>query len=141
MKGLHMTELAEGEEILFGPVRKTSKINLTVKSETTPGRATHTSFRTVCITNQRVIIETGDSAINYPAKDIQTVFIKRKKDKKKKEARFHILQIRTKRGHTVKFEIPDISSEKETLLKQVFPSAAITESRGIGGFLDRVLGG
>lgn len=140
MNGLHTTKLAEGEEILFGPSRKASTTNLTVKSENEPGEVTHTTFRTVCITNQRVIIEAGDSAITYPNNDVETVIIKRNTGKKKKITSFNILQIRTCRGSKVKIEIPGVGTEKEHLLAQTFPNASITESRGLNGFLDRVLG-
>ena len=54
---------------------------------------------------------------------------------------FNILQIRTGRGNTVKIEIPGVNVEKLVLLRQVFPNATITESRGMGGFLDRIFGG
>jgi hypothetical protein len=141
MTGLHTTKLAEGEEILFGPSRRASTSNLTVKSEHENGEVTHTSFKTVCITNQRVIIEAGDSALTYPNKDIETVIIKRNSGKKTRMKSFNILQIRTRRGNAVKIEIPGVGTEKEPLLAQTFPNASITESRGINGFLDRVLGG
>jgi len=141
MTGLHTIKLAEDEEILFGPSRRASTTNLTVKSEHEPGEVTHTTFRTVCITNQRVIIESGDSALTYPNSDIEKVIIKRITGKKKKITSFNILQIRTCRGNTVKIEIPGVGTEKESLLAQTFPNASITESRGLNGFLDRVLGG
>lgn len=141
MTGLHTTKLAEGEEILFGPSRRASTSNLTVKSEHEPGEVTHTTFRTVCITNQRVIIEAGDSALTYPNKDIETVIIKRISGKKTRTKSFNILQIRTRRGNSVKIEIPGVGIEKEPLLAQTFPNASITESRGLNGFLNRVLGG
>jgi hypothetical protein len=141
MTGLHTTKLAEGEEILFGPSRKASTTNLSVKSEQEPDEVTHTTFRTVCITNQRVIIEAGDSALTYPNTDVDTVIIKRNSGKKTKIASFNILQIRTYRGNSVKIEIPGVGTEKEPLLAQTFPNASITESRGLNGFLDRVLGG
>jgi hypothetical protein len=136
-----MTKLGEGEELLFGPSRRASTTNLAVKSESRPGDATYTTFRTVCITNKRVIIESGDSTLTYPNEDIQTVVINRMTDKKKRVISFNILQIRTKRGNAVKIEIPGVSIEKEALLSQIFPNARITESRGLSGFLDRVLGG
>lgn len=135
-----MTKLIEGEEILFGPARRASTTNLTVKSEHNPSGVTHTSFRTVCITNQRVIIESGDTTINYPNHDIRTVLINRSKQKKLGTSFFNILQIRTSRGNSVKIEIPGVSAEKETLLANIFPNARITESRGLGGLLNRILG-
>ena len=141
MTGLHMTKLAEGEEILFGPARKATTTNLTVKSEDKNGEVTHTSLRTICITNQRVIIEAGDSAINYPNNDVRTILINLRKDKKKKPVSFNILQIRTGRGNTVKIEIPGVNIEKLVLLRQVFPNATVSESRGMGGLLDRIFGG
>ena len=141
MTDLHTIKLAEGEEILFGPSRKASTTNLTVKSEHEPGEVTHITFRTVYITNQRVIIEAGDSALTYPNTDVDTVIIKHNSGKKAKTTSFNILQIRTCRGNSVKIEIPGVGTEREPLLAQIFPNASITESRGLNGFLDRVLGG
>jgi hypothetical protein len=135
-----MTKLEEGEEILFGPSRRATTSNLLVKSENNPNDATHTTFRTVCITNRRVIIESGDSTLAYPNLDIQTVIIKRIKDKKKRVTSFNILDIRTKRGNAVKIEIPGVGIEKEEVLTRIFPNAHITEKSKLGGFLDRVLG-
>ena len=135
-----MTKLEEGEEILFGPSRRASTSNLSVKSEHRPGDATHTTFRTVCITNKRVIIEAGDSALVYPTEDVHAVFIKRIRDKKKQVTSFNIMEIRTKRGNAVKIEIPGVSAEKEALLSQLFQNAKIAEKSKLNGFLDRVLG-
>ncbi|MGD8454991.1 MAG: hypothetical protein PVF83_01310 [Anaerolineales bacterium] len=140
MSILHMTKLEEGEEILFGPSRKASKSNLTVKSEINPEDATHTTFRTVCITNKRVIIEAGDSALAYPTDDVQRVVVKRNRDKKKQVTSFNIMEIRTNRGNAVKIEIPGVSAEKEDILSQLFPNAKITEKSKLNVFLDRVLG-
>jgi hypothetical protein len=140
MSILHMTKLEEGEEILFGPSRRATTSNLLVKSENDPNDATHTTFRTVCITSQRVIIESGDSALAYPNLDIQTIIIKRIKDKKKRVTSFNILEIRTRRGNAVKIEIPGVGIEKEEVLTRIFPNARITEKSKLGGFLDRVLG-
>lgn len=140
MSVLHMTKLEEGEEILFGPSRKASSSNLSVKSEIKPGDATHTTFRTVCITNKRVIVESGDSTLTFPTHDIQTVIIKRNRDKQKHVTSFNIREIRTNRGSAVKIEIPGVSVEKEELLNQLFQNARITEKSKLGGFLDRVLG-
>jgi len=64
-----------------------------------------------------------------------------RKDKKKRPVSFNILQIRTGRGNTVKIEIPGVDFEKLVLLKQVFPNATVSESRGMGGLLDRIFGG
>jgi hypothetical protein len=140
MSILHMTKLEEDEEILFGPSRKASNSNLSVKSESNPGDATHTTFRTVCITNKRVIVESGDSTLTFPTHDVQTVIIKRNLDKKKHVTSFNIREIRTKRGNAVKIEIPGVSIEKEGILNQLFHNAKIAEKSKLGGFLDRVLG-
>lgn len=135
-----MTKLEEDEEILFGPSRRASKSNLSVKSENKPGDATYTTFRTVCITNKRVIIEAGDSALTYPTQDVNTVIIKRIHDKKKQVTSFNIMELRTKRGNAVKIEIPGVKAEKEVVLTQLFPNAKITEKSRLGGFFDRILG-
>jgi len=134
-----MTKLEEDEEILFGPSRKASKSNLTVKSEINPGKVTHTTFRTVCITNKRVIIEAGDSALTYPTADVQTVIVKRFRDKKKQVTSFNIVEIRTNRGNAVKIEIPGVGADKEEVLAQLFQNAKITEKSKLSGFLDRFL--
>ena len=75
MNGKPPIKLGEDEEILFGPIRKASTTNLVVKSEDNPQEATHTSFRTVWITNQRVIIKSGESAITFPNGDVRTILI------------------------------------------------------------------
>lgn len=141
MSELHVTKLGEGEEILFGPTRTASTTNLSVKSVTNSEQATHTSFRTVCITNQRVIIESGDSTITFPNRDIQTIQVQRRSDKSTGSSWFNILKVGTKHGSSVNMDIPGVTLDKETLLAETFPHARITESKGLGGFLDRLLGG
>ena len=98
------------------------------------------TFRTVCSTNKRVIIEAGDSALVYATEDVHAAFIKPSRDKKKKVTSFNIMEIRTKRGNAVKIEIPGVSAEKEALLSQLFQNAKIAEKSKLNGFLDRVLG-
>ena len=136
-----MTQLANDETIVFGPSRKEEKTQLSVKSESRPGQMTHTSFRTVCITNKRVIIESGDSTIHYPNPDIRVVLINRYNNKKEKVEFFNILQLKTGAGNAVKLEIPGISNYKEPLLKETFPNAVIKERSGVTGFLDQLFGG
>jgi hypothetical protein len=94
----------------------------------------------VCITNKRVIVEAGDSTLTFPTHDVQTVVIKRIRDKKKQVTSFNILEIRTNRGSAVKIEIPGVSVEKEEILSRLFQNAKITEKSKLNGFLDRVLG-
>jgi hypothetical protein len=135
-----MTQLADDETIVFGPSRREEQTQLSVKSEARPGQMTHTSFRTVCITNKRVIIESGDSTIHYPNTDIRVILINRGNNKKEKVGFFNILQLKTGAGNAVKLEIPGISNDKEELLKETFPNAQIKERSGITGFLDQVFG-
>lgn len=141
MNQLHLTRLLAGEEILFGPSRTASTSNLAVTSEDDPERATRTSFRTVCVTNQRVIIESGDAAITYPNGDVSAVTIQRKSDKKTHSSWFNILQVKTKWGNTINLGIPGLMMEKEILLAETFPQASISESKGLSGWLDRLVGG
>lgn len=135
-----MTQLADDETIIFGPSRREEQTQLSVKSEARPGQMTHTSFRTVCITNKRVIIESGDSAIHYPNNDIRVILINRYANKKEKVEFFNILQLKSGGGNAVKLEIPGISNDKEILLKQTFPNALIKERTGLTGFLDQLFG-
>jgi hypothetical protein len=132
-------KLGEDEEILFGPIRKASTTNLVVKSEDNPQEATHTSFRTVWITNHRVIIKSGESALTYPNVDVTTILINRPK-KKGQEDCFNLLKLKTEKGRTVDIELPGVENEKEALLKEIFPNAHIEESKGVSGWLDRLLG-
>lgn len=132
-------KLGEDEKVLFGPVRKASTTNLVVKSEDNPQEATHTSFRTVWITNQRVIIKSGESAITFPNGDVRTILINRPK-KKGQEDYFNLLKLKTVKGRTVDIDLPGVENEKEALLKEIFPNADIEESKGVSGWLDRLLG-
>ena len=139
MNGKPPIKLSEDEKVLFGPVRRASTTNLVVKSEDNPQEATHTSFRTVWITNKRVIIKSGESALTYPNRDVQTIVINRSK-KKGQEHCFNLLKLKTEKGRTVDIELPGVENEKEIVLKEAFPNAVIEESKGVGGWLDRVLG-
>ncbi len=139
MRELHLIQLNEDEKIIFGPSRKASNSNLSVKSERNPLDSTHTSFRTVCITNSRIIIESGDSAIQFPNPDISSVYINRSRNSEKNSF-FNILKIKTKSGNSINIEIVGVDDAKESELASLFPNAKIVDGGGIMGFLERILG-
>ncbi|MBW8009670.1 MAG: hypothetical protein FVQ83_00325 [Chloroflexi bacterium] len=107
--------------------------------ESHEGEVTHTSFRRVCITDQRVILESGDSVITIPNIDIKKVIIKRK-SKKKSAAIFDLVAVTSKSGLRVKVEINEINSARETELSAAFPKAQIKENKGLTGFIDKLFG-
>lgn len=140
MDHLHVTKLKVGEKILFGPARRADQTRLKVRADDDPQRSTYTIYRTVCITNQRVIIEMGDTNITLPNKDIQIVHIKQMEDKRNGHKRFNILQVNSSNGNQVVLNIPGVNTDKAQLLKQTFPNATITDSRGVKGWLMRKFG-
>lgn len=139
-KKLHLTTLQDGEEIVFGPAQQAHDSTLSVKAEDDPQRMTHTSFRTVCVTNQRIIIETGDSHIHFPNNDVQQIIINRNRNKKKEVVSFNLMKARTGSGKMIKLEIPGLLAESETLIAKTFPNAVIEEEKGLTKFLGRILG-
>lgn len=139
MQGFRFTKLEEGENIIFGPHAVTSQSNLSVHRTNQPEHATHTSMRIVCVTDRRLIIETGDSAITIPTRDIQSVAIKRKPGKQGPHT-FDILRVKRKNGRSIQLDIPDLKAHRESELATTFPNAQVKESKGLLGFLDKVLG-
>lgn len=139
MQGFHIVKFREGEKIIFGPVRTAHRSALKVNRESHEGEVTHTSFRRVCITDQRVILESGDSVITIPNIDIKKVIIKRK-SKKKSAAIFDLVAVTSKSGLRVKVEINEINSARETELSAAFPKAQIKENKGLTGFIDKLFG-
>jgi hypothetical protein len=137
---LHLTKLDEDEEIIFGPARRAVTSPLSVKSIMDSKRLTHTNMRTVCITNKRIVVEFGESHLHFPNRDVQSVTIDNRKNKKAEEISFNILQARTKRGQIIKLDIPGILNNKKNLLSETFPSAKIRSPRGLAGFLIKVFG-
>lgn len=71
---------------------------------------------------------------------MSAIIIQRKNDKQTGSTWFNILNARTRRGNTINMGIPGLGIEKETLLAATFPQASITESKGLSGWLDRLLG-
>lgn len=140
MQGFRNTKIEEGEEIIFGPHTSASQTNLSVHRVGDPEAATHTSFRIVCVTNRRLIIETGDSAISIPTKDIQSVTIKRKSGNKGTHT-FDLLRAKKRNGSSIQLNIPNLEGHRENELTSAFPKAAVKENKGIIGFLDKILGG
>ncbi len=138
MFNLNLTKLAEDEFIVFGPARKAMESKLTVKEDQDPSKISHTSYRSVCITNSRVIIESGDSVIHFPNKDIHQVLISKTK-KKDNLRQINILKIITKPGNSIKVNISSIELEKAKQIGNIFPNATIKESRGLIKFLDKIL--
>lgn len=139
MQGFRFTKIEEGEEIIFGPHTSSMQSNMSVHRVGEPSHATHTSVRIVCVTDRRLIIETGDSAVTVPTRDIQLVVIKRKPGKVGPR-RFDILRVKSKNGHRILLDIPDLKASREADLSATFPNAQIKEKKGLFGFLDKVLG-
>lgn len=138
MESLRQTKFAEGEKIVFGPARTADTSALGVASHDRPGDATHTSIRTVCVTNQRVIVESGDSSITVPTKDIQTVLVKRI-TKGGRLISINLMAVSSKHGRKVQLDIPALEPQREPELQKTFPNAEIKERKGLAGFLDSLL--
>lgn len=140
MQGFRFSKFEEGEEIIFGPHAESSQTKLSVRRASEVEHPTHTSVRIVCVTNKRVIIETGDSAVNIPTHDIQTVVIKRNPGKKGASL-FDLLYIKSKTGHRVELDIPNLEASRESDLPVAFPHAEIkARNKGLLGLLDKILG-
>jgi hypothetical protein len=139
MQVFRNTKIEEGEEIIFGPHTSASQSNMSVHRFGEPEAATHTSVRIVCVTNRRLIIESGDSAITIPTRDIQTVAIKRKRGKKGPRT-FDLLRVKSKNGRRIQLDILGLKASRESDIAAAFPNAEVKESKGIIGFLDKVLG-
>ena len=139
IQGFRFTKLEEGEEIVFGPHASSSESNLSVRRKNQPTHATHTSVRIVCVTDRRLIVETGDSALTIPTRDIQSVVIKRHPGKVGPHT-FDILRVKSKNGHQIQLDIPNLKASREADLAITFPKAVVKESKGLLGFLDKVFG-
>lgn len=137
---LHLTDLHEDEKIIFGPVKQVRDSALGVKDEDDPHTVSHKSLRTVCVTNQRIIIENGDSHIHFPNIDIRHIIINRSKAKKNQAASINLIKAMTNSGNTIKLHIPDVQIENETLLGETFPNAAINEEKGLTKLLGKLVG-
>ena len=139
MQAFRFTKIESGEKILFGPHASSSQSELSVHRANQPSYATHTRLRIVCVTDRRLIIESGDSAITIPTHEIQTVVIKRKPGKRSPR-RFDLVRAKSKNGRRIQLDIPDVEGRRESRLKTAFPNAEIKESKGLSGFLDKILG-
>jgi hypothetical protein len=137
-EGLRQTKFGEGEKIVFGPARTADTSALGVASHDRPGDATYTTIRIVCVTNQRVIVESGDALITIPTKDIQIVLIKRIV-KRNHLVGINLLGVSSRHGRKVQLDIPNLEPEREPELQQIFPNAQIKERKGLTGFLDSLL--
>ena len=139
MRGFRFTKLEDGEEIVFGPHTSSSRTTMSVHRTNDPDHATHTSIRIVCVTPKRIIIESGDSALNIPCKEIQIVSINRNPGKVGPHT-FDILRVKSKNGSIIHLDIPEIPGHLETELAAIFPNAQVRNNKGIAGFLGRLLG-
>lgn len=139
MYGFRFTKLEEGEEVVFGPHMDTSQTKMSVHRLDDPTTATHTKYRIVCVTNRRVVVESGDSVLTIPSQDIEKVTIKRMPGKKGPSL-FDILWVKSKNGRRIQLDITGQDVSKETNLTATFPNAEISEIKGLSGFLDKILG-
>ncbi|MDH5507289.1 MAG: hypothetical protein OEZ02_08720 [Anaerolineae bacterium] len=138
MSALRITKLKDGEEIVFGPIRSTQTSALSVRASD-EGEATHTSQRTVCVSNRRVIVESGDAVITLPNQDVKRVVIKQNTSKTDANT-FNLLRVESKFGQKIKLEIPGIGLERQAELAAIFPYAAVGARRGLLGWLEDLLG-
>ncbi|MDH3944878.1 MAG: hypothetical protein OEV06_12360 [Anaerolineae bacterium] len=139
MYGFRLSKLEDGENVIFGPHMATSETKMSVHRPDDPGTATHTKYRVVCVTNQRVVIESGDSVLNVPTRDIQLVTIKRRPGKKGPSV-FDLLWVKSKNGRRIELDIINQDVSRRAELESAFPNAEIKESKGLSGFLDKILG-
>lgn len=139
MQGFRITKFREGEQVIFGPARTAQRSVLKVKRELRENEVTHTSFRRLCVTDQRVILETGDSVITIPNIDIKKVVIKRK-SKKGSAGTFNLVAVTSKSGRRIKLGIKNINSAQEAQLSAAFPNAQIKENKGVTEMLENLFG-
>ncbi len=125
-------EMQPGERIVFGPVTSTKTISFSGGTGPAQGSVSRTVGRTVGVTNRRVIIEdtqTPGKAKVIPNDQVQQVFIKRKK--KGEQESITITKIETATGSTVKVDLPGIDARRESQLGETFPSAEISQAKGL----------
>jgi hypothetical protein len=127
MKGFNFTELEAGEELVFGPVTstKTTSVSGSGGAPGQGGSLSHTSGRTVGVTNRRVIVEdlkSPDRTQIVPNANVQRVFIKRQQ--RQGQSSVNLVKVQTASG-PVKLDIKGLPAQAETMLKSTFPNAEI----------------
>ena len=140
MKRFRIAKALEGEEIVFGPVRSTKDSSLPVHVEENHEEITHTSFRTVAVTNQRVVVEEGDSCITIPNVDITAIVIKHHNPKSGK-ASISLVAVESKSGLHVRLNMPNLPHDCEHDLMAIFPNASFKEQMGVLRLLKGLLKG
>lgn len=141
MNSFHITKFNEGEEIVFGPVQTAHDSALGVHKDDNAAEITHTALRRVCVTNQRVVIENGDSSITLPNVDIRQVIVKHNRAISGASS-FTLLYVRSRSGLRVRLDMPSLRLRREKELEDLFPNAEIKEeNRGLRGLLEKLSGG
>jgi hypothetical protein len=133
MNSFNFTELESGEELVFGPVTstKTTSVSGSGGAPGQGGSMSHTSGRTVGVTNQRVIVEDlkspGKTQI-IPNANVQRVFIKRQQ--RQGQSSINLIKVQTASG-PVKLDIRGLPAQAETILiKSTFPNAEVVYGGG-----------
>lgn len=139
MNTFHHYQLSSQEEILFGPAQKIKESTLGYQSVARANSVTHEQLRTVAITNERIVIETGDACITVPNKDVVYLIIKKNKRHKTAMKSFNLVQAYSRGGRKVQLNIPGINTNKEILLSEIFPNATIQENKGLRALIDNLL--
>ncbi len=136
MNSFSFSELEAGEELVFGPVTSTKTVSMS-GSGGAPGQEgslSHTSGRTVGVTNRRVIIEDLAS----PAKtqivlnaDVRRVFVKRRQQQG--QSFIDLVRVQTVSGQNLKLDIKRLPAQAEAMLQTTFPQAEIVQGKGGAG--------
>lgn len=129
--GFNFTELEAGEEIVFGPMTKTTTTNVSGSSDTGGGSLSHRSGRTVGVTTQRVIVEDlqrPEESQIIDNTDVREVFIRRQH--RQGAASITLVKVKAANGQTVKLDMKGLPGQSDALLEKTFASAEIKESKG-----------
>ncbi len=132
MNSFNFTQLETDEKILFGPVTSTKTTSVSGRG---PGSGqgssiSHTSGRTVGVTDRRVIVEDLQSPNRtqiIPNANVQRVSIKQKQRQGKSS--ITLVRVESPSG-PVKLDIKGLPAQSEALLQSTFPNAEIVHGGG-----------
>jgi len=135
---MQKVKLDDDEQLVFGPATSlnTKGKNSGVERIT----ASRDQLRTVQVTNQRVIVETGSRAISVPNHTVHTVTISPHKQGSLLKG-YTLHELRCNGGQVIKLGISGVAVSQLATLEETFPNAQIREKSGLAKLFDRLLGG
>ncbi|NOY99290.1 MAG: hypothetical protein GXP40_08845 [Chloroflexi bacterium] len=151
------TTFEEGEEMIFGPVKriKTTSFSVGPTSMQGPGGMQPTGMQlgrqqpppgtpepatisrargtVVGVTNRRVIFEdlsSSDKTRIVPNADVSRVFVRRKT--RGGRTTLTIVKVQTTSGQSLKLDLGGIPEHEEARIKEAFPNAEVAPAKGLG---------